>query len=77
MKLVWFKKWGWIYQPVSIFGWIISIITILLCLQVFIAVDLRVNSVSDLFYGVLPYFVSYLVITGWIASNTSKKVESS
>ena len=20
MKLVWFKKWGWIYQPISVVG---------------------------------------------------------
>jgi hypothetical protein len=73
MEFVWFKKWGWIYRPISPFGWIISILAIALCLQVFIAVDMRVNSISDLFYGVLPYFVSYLVIAGWIASNTTKK----
>jgi hypothetical protein len=67
------KKWGWIYQPISVFGWIISILTIILCLQVFIAVDMRTNSVSDLFYGVLPYFVSYLVIAELIASITSNE----
>ena len=73
MNLVWFKKWGWIYRPISFVGWIISVLTIILCLQVFIAVDLRTNSVSDLFYGVLPYLVSYLVIAGWTASNTSNE----
>lgn len=73
MNLLWFKKWGWIYRPISVIGWIISVLTIILCLQVFIAVDIRTNSISDLFYGVLPYFVSYLVIAGWIASNTSNK----
>jgi len=72
VKHLWFKKWGWIYRPISVVGWIISLITIILCIQVFVAVDLRVNSVSDLFYGVLPYLVSYLVILGWIASNTSE-----
>ena len=72
MKMVWFKKVGWIYKPVSVIGWIITIITIILCIQVFIAVDFHSHSASDTFYGVFPYIVSYLVIAGWIASKTSK-----
>jgi hypothetical protein len=68
---VWFKKAGWIYQPTSICGWVIAIVTILLCIQVFIAVDAHSHSVSDTFYGVFPYIVAYLVVAGWIASNTS------
>jgi hypothetical protein len=72
--IVWFKKVGWIYQPISIAGWIITIITILLCSQIFLFVDSHSHSVSDTFYGVFPYIVSYLVVAGWIASNTSKKI---
>lgn len=72
MGHIWFKKAGWIYQPISIFGWLIAIVTILLCVQVFIAVDARSHSVSDTFYGVFPYIVAYLVVAGWIVSNTSK-----
>jgi len=71
--MVWFKKVGWIYRPISIAGWIITIITILLCSQIFLFVDSHSHSVSDTFYGVFPYIVSYLVVAGWIASNTSKK----
>ena len=72
MAHIWFKKSGWIYQPTSLFGWIIAILTILLCVQVFIAVDAHSHSVSDTFYGVFPYIVAYLVVAGWIASNTSE-----
>ena len=71
--IVWFKKVGWIYRPISIAGWIITIITILLCSQIFLFVDSHSHSVSDTFYGVFPYIVSYLVVAGWIASNTCKK----
>jgi len=69
---IWFKKAGWIYKPTSIIGWVIAIITILLCVQVFIAVDAHSHSVSDTFYGVFPYIVAYFVVAGWIASNTSE-----
>jgi hypothetical protein len=72
--IVWFKKLGWIYQPITIIGWIITVITILLCAQIFIFFDSHSHSVSDTFYGVFPYIVSYLVVAGWIASNTSKKL---
>ncbi|MFY9638816.1 MAG: hypothetical protein WAK14_08465 [Methanobacterium sp.] len=72
MTRVWFKKFGWIYRPTSIIGGIITILTILLCLQIFIFVDSHSHSVSDTFYGVFPYIISYLVIAGWIASNTSE-----
>ena len=71
MGHIWFKKVGWIYQPISIWGWIIALITILLCVQVFAAVDARSHSVSDTFYGVFPYIIAYLVVAWWIASNTS------
>ena len=71
MGHVWFKKVGWIYQPVSIWGWLIALVTILLCVQVFVAVDARSHSVSDTFYGVFPYIIAYLVVAGGIASNTS------
>ena len=72
--IVWFKKVGWIYKPITIIGWFITVITILLCAQIFIFFDSHSHSVSDTFYGVFPYIVSYLVVAGWIASNTSKKL---
>jgi len=71
MTMVWFKKFGWIYRPTSVIGGIITILTFLLCLQIFLFVDSNSHSVSDTFYGVFPYIVSYLVVAGWIASNTS------
>jgi hypothetical protein len=72
MGYIWFKKAGRIYQPSSVIGWAIAIITIFLCIQVFIAVDVRFHSVSDTFYGIFPYIVAYLVVAGGIASNTSE-----
>jgi len=39
MTMVWFKKFGWIYRPTSVIGGIITILTFLLCLQIFLFVD--------------------------------------
>jgi hypothetical protein len=71
MKTTWFKKFGWVYFPISVTGVIISLSAIVFCLTVFIAVDRRSHSVSDTLYGIFPYFVSAFTILFWIASNTS------
>ena len=72
MKTNWFKKTGWIYVPISIAGAVLSLLAIIFCVTVFIAVDRNSHSVSDTFYGIFPYFVSVFVILFWIAGNTSK-----
>jgi hypothetical protein len=68
----WFKKVGWIYIPVSIPGWLIAIFTLILIVHDFLAVDTRSHSVSDTYYGFIPYGGLYCIAYIWIASNTSK-----
>lgn len=68
----WFRRYGWIYIPVSFAGVIISLLAIGFCVTVFIAVDRNSHSVSDTLYGIFPYFVSAFTILFWIAANTSK-----
>jgi len=71
MKTIWFKKVGWVYFPIAIIGVIISLLAIIFCVTVFIAIDRHSHSVSDTLYGIFPYFVSVFTILFWIASNTS------
>jgi len=71
MHFVWFKPWGWIYRPVSAFGVVLVLLTIVFCVQVFLAVDRHSHSVSDTFYGIFPYVVPSLIVLNWIASKTS------
>ncbi|MGO8817164.1 MAG: hypothetical protein ACLQVG_21180 [Terriglobia bacterium] len=47
------------------------LLTVVFCLQVFVAVDRHSHSVSDTFYGIFPYVVPALGILGWLASKTS------
>jgi len=72
MKHPWFKPWGWIYQPVAWPGWLALILTLVFCVQVFVAVDRHSHSASDTLYGVFPYIVPALGILGWVASKTSR-----
>lgn len=75
MKTGWFRKYGWVYYPVSIIGAIITMAVLYFCITVFIAIDRHSHSVSDTLYGIFPYFVSAFTIFFWIASNTSKSAK--
>jgi uncharacterized membrane protein len=72
MTTNWFKKSGWVYLPVSVMGVISTLLHIIFCITVFIAVDNHSHSVTDTLYGVFPFFVSAATILFWITGNTSK-----
>ena len=72
MKNAWFKRIGWIYLPVSLPGAIITLLVLLFCVQVFVAVDRHSHSVSDTLYGVFPFFACAFLLWDWLAGRTSK-----
>ncbi len=72
MRKSWFKKWGWLHLPTSWSGALLSLITLVICAQVFVAVDRHSHSASDTLYGVFPYFVSCFLLLNWIAANSAK-----
>ena len=72
MKAAWFRRVGWIYLPVSVPGAIITLLALLFCAQVFLAVDRHSHSVSDTLYGVSPFFACAFLLFDWIAGRTSK-----
>jgi hypothetical protein len=53
-------------------GWLAVLLTMVFCVQVFVAVDRHSHSVSDTFYGIFPYIVPALGILGWVAAKSSK-----
>lgn len=72
MKTAWFKSLGWFYRPISLPGWIVSLLALIFCLQVFVAVDRHSHSASDTLYGVFPFFVSVFLLFDWIGRKTSR-----
>jgi hypothetical protein len=72
MKHRWFRPWGWIYLPISWQGFVVSLMGLAFCLQVFVAVDSRSHSISDTLYGIFPYVIPCLMILNWIASKTAR-----
>jgi hypothetical protein len=73
MKIIWFKRWGWFYLPISLPGVVITLAALAFCVQVFLAVDRKSHSVSDTLYGVFPFFACAFLSFDWIAGRTSDK----
>ncbi len=71
MNNVWFKRFGWVYRPVSWPGAVLLILALAFCVQVFVAIDRHSYSASDTLYGVFPYFACCFLLLNWVASNTS------
>ena len=75
MKNRWFERFGWFYVPVSVPGFVLVLIGLAFCVQVFVAIDRHSHSVSDTLYGIFPYFACCFLLINWIASNTSRVTE--
>lgn len=71
MKRYWFKRLGWVYRPVSWQGFVVVLLAIAFCVNVFLAIDRHSHSASDTLYGVFSYYVCTFLLVNWIASNTS------
>ena len=70
MKYRWFRPWGWLFRPVSVAGWVASLLTVAFCGLVFTAIDRHSHSASDTLYGVFPYFACSFLLLDWLASRT-------
>ena len=75
MNRPWFKRFGWFYLPTSAPGFVATLAAIAFCIQVFLAVDRRSQSVSDTLYGVFPFFVCSFLLWDWVASKTNARSE--
>jgi hypothetical protein len=73
MEQHWFKKYGWIYRPTYIIGWILCLLVLTFIIWVFVVVDRNSHSVSDTLIGVFPWVWIALATLNWIASKTSKE----
>lgn len=67
----WFKPLGPIFRPVSIAGWIITLLALAFCAHIFLFFDGRSHSVSDTFYGIFPYWAPTFLLWLWVAGRSS------
>jgi len=66
----WFKPIGILFVPVSLAGWLVSLLVLAFCAQVFWFVDSRSHSVTDTLYGIFPYCVPAMLALAWLADRT-------
>jgi hypothetical protein len=71
MKMSWFRRVGWFYLPATAPAFALTVVAILFCATVFIAVDRRSHSATDTLYGVFPFFACTFLLLDWIAGRTS------
>lgn len=74
MKTKWFKKFGWLYLPVSVPGTVAFLFALLFCITVFRSVDRHSHSVSDTLYGIFPFFVCTFLLLDWLGRKTTNDV---
>jgi hypothetical protein len=67
-----FKRFGWIYIPVSFWGWIITVIYLAVSVYTLVIIGQNYNSIKNSLIRFFPYFICFSVILFWIAENTSK-----
>lgn len=67
----WFRPSGFVFVPVSIPGWTITLLAVAFCVHIFWFVVGHSHSASDALYGVFPYWVPTFLLCVWIASQTS------
>jgi len=65
-----FKKAGWIFLPVSIIGWVVTLIYVAVAIYTLVAIQRHYNSLYSSLIRFFPYFISFSVVWFWIASNT-------
>ncbi len=71
--MVWFKKTGWLYQPVHVAGWIVLALGIIFLVSVYSAYNARAHGFGDLTYKIFPHYVCTFLLYIWVGYNTSKK----
>jgi hypothetical protein len=68
--MLWFKPLGILFYPASVIGWIATLLTIAFCAHIFLFFDSRAHSVTDLLYGIFPYWGPAILALFWLADRT-------
>ncbi len=71
MRDQWFRRFGWIFSPVSWQGWFALLLCLLFCIQAVSVESYGASSSIAAVFGAFPFIVSTFGILFWIASKTS------
>lgn len=71
----WFARWGWLHRPVSVAGWLSTVLAVIVCVHLFATIDHQSHSASDTLYGVFPYLACVFLLWDWLANRGSMRGE--
>jgi hypothetical protein len=71
MEQQWFKKMGWVYIPIHLMGYIVSLLAILFMMPVCIAIIRNGHSVTDDLYEIFVYGTCTAFWWKWVAEKTN------
>lgn len=72
MTQKWFRKIGWLYYPVHMMGYLVTILAIVFMIPVVIAIDRTAHSLTDELYTIFIYFSCTAFWWKWVADKTSR-----
>jgi hypothetical protein len=70
-QLIWFKRTGWLYLPISAAGVLVTLLAIIFLVPVYMAILRNGHSVSDDLYQLFVYTSCTAFWWKWIAEKTS------
>ena len=71
MNNIWFKKYGWMYIPVSLIGVFVTLLAIVFLIPVYTTIVRNGHSVSDDLYHMFVYTTCTAFWWKWIAEKNS------
>lgn len=71
MKTIWFKRLGIFYIPIHFMGFIITLLTIIFLMPVYMVIIKNGHSISDDLYQIFVYTTCTASWWQWIAHKTS------
>jgi len=71
MESTWFVPFGWLHRPVTVAGWLVTLVALAYLVQVFLAIDAHAHSVTDTLYAVYPHWGVTCLGWDWIARRTA------
>lgn len=69
---MWFKKQGWLYEPVNAYGWTVVIIAAAFLGSVYVSYSKHSFAFIELIYKIYPHYISTFLLYLWIGSQKSK-----
>jgi len=73
MERNWFRRFGFVYLPKGLTGWLLTLATAFITVRTFLMVDRHSHSASDTLIGALPIVALLLLLLWLVAAGTSNQ----